>query len=122
VKCGSDLPTISVHVYEFQPKDRELLRSYQYRTDSSGKPVRHVTWSPPIGIQYMSTEDQSYYEKHVELVVSRYMSSIARIMYHNETKTNDFAYRLFLLLINLRPQDEEDVGVPGTFCSRSSAN
>jgi hypothetical protein len=95
-------------VYEFAPKTQELLRQFQYTTDSrTGKCIRELKKSPPLGMIQLNHKDEQRYDRYINEIVDNYLVPFAYICFAEEQ--NDFQRTLFLMMTRLRPKADDEV-------------
>ncbi|KAF2740368.1 hypothetical protein EJ04DRAFT_197310 [Polyplosphaeria fusca] len=106
--CGQRaMPRFDVKVYEFRPKDQALLVSIQYRTDRrTFKRVEDRKHSPALGMQQINHSDEKKYDKYVNDIVENHLDDFAKLCWLEDD--NDFQERLFRLMMQLKPQREDE--------------
>jgi hypothetical protein len=106
--CGQGLPYISCKVYEFAPKTQELLRQFQYTTDTrTGECIREQKSSPPLGMIQLNHKDEQRYDRYINDIVDNYLVHFAYACFAEEQ--HDFQRTLFLMMTRLRPKADDEV-------------
>lgn len=101
------MPRLSVKVYEFVPSNTELLVQNEYQT----QPQHPKGQSPPLGLVHVNYNEEKKYDSYISTIVDYHLSSFADIYDDSASWRNDddFAPRLFKLIIRLAPKSVVEV-------------
>jgi hypothetical protein len=102
------MPRIPVKVYEFIPKDNELLVQIQYTTD----PVTHQRVpvkkeSPALGMVIINQNEEKKYDKYISDIVDHHLDAFGELCWMEDD--NDFQQKLFRLLTRVQTKSDEEV-------------
>ncbi|ORX97545.1 hypothetical protein BCR34DRAFT_496762 [Clohesyomyces aquaticus] len=106
--CGQDsMPRIPVKVYEFLPKTRALLSTYQYITDPvTHKSKRVEKMSPALGMVHIHPNEEKKYDKYINEIVDHHLDAFADLCWQEDD--NDFQQKLFKLMTKVKPRTDDE--------------
>lgn len=96
-------PALKWRLYEFIPKDDELLGQLQYLQDPlTGQSKAYCKYSPPFALLKLDTSDDTHFEKYLtRLLHPDYLSDFGWTCFEEETQIDDFQARLLQYICNL---------------------
>lgn len=107
--CGQNhMPRIPVKVYEFIPKDNELLVQIQYITNQvthKREPVRKQ--SPALGMVIINHNEEKKYDKYISDIVDNHLDGFGELCWMEDD--NDFQFKLFRLMTRVQMKTDDEV-------------
>jgi hypothetical protein len=98
VTCGaSNMPEISIQVYEFIPKGIELVKQKQYIVPpAENERVAITKESPPLGMKRIKHQDAKKYERYIDDILENHLDNFTELCWMEDT--DDFLKKLLKLI------------------------
>jgi hypothetical protein len=105
--CIWGLPPLELEVYEFEPRTSELLTKVEYFMSRNNVREFVQTNSPPLGMVQIEDLDRQKYDRYLNRIVDNHLEKFADRAFKFEK--DDFQGRLLKLMVNLRPEQKDEV-------------
>jgi hypothetical protein len=107
------MPRVPVKVYEFSPRGKTLLEQIQYQTcKKTRQRIALKKESPALGMVHINHNEEKKYDKYINDIVDNHLDAFADICWADDD--NDFAPRLFKLMIRVKPKNDDEVCLHNT--------